>query len=323
MMIGYPSTTKGYRILMNINPIKIIDTMHVTFSESLDFNPNQLLSLPDRAANHFFIDEIPLPIVENVPININNDNDFEFTNDDVHLIVPPPLIPPVRTANVTPRNIIPLERDPYPSRTRTDVPNYFAKAVRYSKATQRDLPSKVLFRKIVSDPMLRDSMTQAVNDLYECGAIELVPLLPSDKPVKTIWVHQEKKDNDGVLIKIKSRVCPQGFRFRPGTDFDPDEVSSSTPHVQTLMLGLSIEVQRNLFTEHLDAVNCFQRESNLPLDSRITIKPTDGFFVPEGMVIRMINALQGSPQAGRIWEDKANIKLITWESFQQWQNFVS
>ena len=41
---------------MNLFPLRIVDTMHVTFAEKFDNNPSELLSLPDRSAEHYFIE---------------------------------------------------------------------------------------------------------------------------------------------------------------------------------------------------------------------------------------------------------------------------
>jgi len=165
--------------------------------------------------------------------------------------------------------------------------------------------------------MLQASMTLAINELYDLKAIELVPLQSGDTLHKTIWVHQPKLDIDGKVIRTKSRACPQGFRFRPDIDYDPDRVASAAPHVQTLMLGFSMEVNLDMHTTHLDVTNCFQAYSELPPDSRILLAPPDGFYVPPGYAIRMINALQGSPQAGRLWQDKADKYLVETLHFNQ------
>jgi hypothetical protein len=77
------------------------------------------------------------------------------------------------------------------------------------------------------------------------------------------------------------------------------------------MIGMQMEVQRNMFTSHLDVTNCFQMYSELPQGTRVILKTPDGFHVPPGMCIRAINALQGSPQAGRLWQDKAEAYLFT------------
>jgi Reverse transcriptase (RNA-dependent DNA polymerase) len=74
-------------------------------------------------------------------------------------------------------------------------------------------------------------MTTTVNELYSINAIELVNLLQSDKPIKAVWVYQDKIDTDVQYIRTKSRICPQGFRFRPGIEYDPNEVASYVPHV--------------------------------------------------------------------------------------------
>jgi hypothetical protein len=165
--------------------------------------------------------------------------------------------------------------------------------------------------------MIRDAMTKTITDLYKIPAIELVPLLPSDREIKAVWVHQPKHDIDGNLLRIKSRICPQGFRFRDGIDFNQDEVASYAPHVQTLMIGFQFEVQRSMYTTHLDVTNCFQMYSVLPTTSLIIMDTPDGFHVPDGFCIRMINALQGSPQASRIWQDAAEAHLLTVLKFQQ------
>ena len=160
-------------------------------------------------------------------------------------------------------------------------------------------------------------MATTVNELYDINAIELVQLLPTDRPIKAVWVHQDKLDSAGNYLCTKSRICPQGFRFRPGIEFDPDEVASYAPHVQTIMIGLQFEVQRNMHTAHLDVTNCFQMYSALPVDSRIILATPEGFVVPKGKAIRLINALQGSPQASRIWQDKAETYLTSKLHFRQ------
>jgi hypothetical protein len=160
-------------------------------------------------------------------------------------------------------------------------------------------------------------MSDTITELYNIKAIELVPINPGDKLIKSVWVHQHKHDGDGKLLRIKSRICPQGFRFREGIEFNPDEVASHAPHVQTLMMGFQFEVQRSMYTEHLDVTNCFQMYSTLDPSYRILLATPEGFNVPSGYAIRMINALQGSPQAGRLWQDKAEAFLLDDLKFRQ------
>ena len=309
-MLGYADRTKGYRILTSTNPVQIVETMHVTFAEELVSSPAPIRSLPDTDGT-YFLDE--------PPAGQHSSFDDDFTSE--HILEPPvdDLTLPgdggtdddsSPSANVTAEDHPPARASPYPPRQHRPPARYTTtNRVFAAKASTTILPTKIYFKDAPQDPMLRTSMTTAIEELYELNAIEIVALQPTDRPIKARWVHQPKVDASGKLLRMKSRVCPQGFRFRPNIDFNPDEVSSAAPSIQTLMLGLNFEVQRRMTTIHVDAVNCFQAESNLPADSRILLQTPDGFYVPPGHAIRMINALQGSPQAGRIWQDKVDIFL--------------
>ena len=77
-------------------------------------------------------------------------------------------------------------------------------------------------------------------------------------------------------------------------------MASYAPHVQTIMIGQQFEVQRQMFTSHLYVTNCFQMYSALPEDSRIILVTPEGFPFSPSYAIRLINALQGFPQARRV-----------------------
>jgi hypothetical protein len=87
--------------------------------------------------------------------------------------------------------------------------------------------------------------------------------------------------------------------------------------MQTIMLGLAIEVNLNLHVIHADADNCFNAYSKLPDDARITLKTPQGMQIPPGQTLLLVNAIQGSPQAGRIWQDLANDFLLNELGFRQ------
>jgi len=87
------------------------------------------------------------------------------------------------------------------------------------------------------------------------------------------------------------------------------------PHVQTIKIGLMFEVQQcNIYTTHLDVENCFQ---DFPVGSSIQLKTPDGFNIPDGSAIRLVNALQGSPQSGRIWQEHVDTFQLTELHFHQ------
>jgi len=53
---------------------------------------------------------------------------------------------------------------------------------------------------------------------------------------------QLKIDADDHWLCIKSRLCSQGFRYRPNIDFGPDNIASYAPHAQRINIGLMFEV---------------------------------------------------------------------------------
>ena len=54
ILIAYAIDTKGYRILTDLRLGTIVETMHVTFAERLQDNPDVLLSLPDHNPDEYF-----------------------------------------------------------------------------------------------------------------------------------------------------------------------------------------------------------------------------------------------------------------------------
>jgi hypothetical protein len=130
-------------------------------------------------------------------------------------------------------------------------------------------------------------------------------------------VHQDKIDSSGNYLRTKSRICPQGFRLRPGIEFDPDEVASHAPHVQTIMIGLQIWSAASNVHKSL---GCNKLFPNLQCTSRRlqnNFSHSRGIFVSSGYAIHLINALQGSPQPRHICQDKEEHFLISTLGFQQ------
>ena len=82
------------------------------------------------------------------------------------------------------------------------------------------------------------------------------------------------------------------------------------------MIGLQFEVQRG-WLQLTWTLRTVSRCTALCPESRIILSTPEGFSVPPGKAIRLINALQGSPQARRLWQDKAEQFLIVRLGFRQ------
>jgi hypothetical protein len=162
----------------------------------------------------------------------------------------------------TPKDHVPIAHDSYPQRERQQV-----NPVCLSQAFNTSLPSRISFSDATTDPMIRDAMTKTITDLYN------IPAIQEDQ--SRLGPSAETRHRWKPLTHQISHF-PQGFRFRDGIDFNQDEVASYAPHVQISMIGFHFEVQRSMYTTHLDVTNCFQVYSLLPTTSRIILDTPDG-----------------------------------------------
>ena len=60
------------------------------------------------------------------------------------------------------------------------------------------------------------------------------------------WVLTKKYDTNGEFKSYKARMVCQGFRQKPGMDYDPDNISSSVARLETLSVFIAIAASLNL-----------------------------------------------------------------------------
>jgi len=61
-------------------------------------------------------------------------------------------------------------------------------AVKKAQAVTPHLP-RINFKLDTSTARPQELMTTTINELYDIKAIELVPLLPTDRPIKAVRAH--------------------------------------------------------------------------------------------------------------------------------------
>jgi hypothetical protein len=71
-------------------------------------------------------------------------------------------------------------------------------------------------------------MQEKIKHLITSGAIKVVPLPPGRKGISCTWAHKRRYDAYGNFTRVKSRICPHGFRQVPSLDYDEDRVSAPT-----------------------------------------------------------------------------------------------
>lgn len=283
-------------------------------------NTNTNHNIPDNHGNNNRYD----PLTEEEETEANYD-----TTSDIHIIQPDSISellddalqqddqltndPPAEEEIQRPRRNIkpPVRYDP------SDPTTYGKKVIFGSTNRQvrrerahrvvkaKELPTKISFNDVKKNPQLCKSMRAEITNLVEKGAIGIAKIRPDDKLITSTWVHQPptEKNPDG-----KSRLCPHGFKQIPGKHYDENKIESPTPCMETIMIGLAIEVNRSQHVIQKDVHKCFA--SYAKNDHRVLMHFPPGMKNIPGHALILLHALQGTKQAARLWYEVAAEKLI-------------
>ena len=126
-------------------------------------------------------------------------------------------------------------------------------------------------------------------------------------------VHKYKTDANNQFLRVKSRICPHGFKQIEGLHYDKKKVASPTAHLPDVLLFLATTCQENMHLRHYDVKSAF----SIPeLKERIVMKFPVGMNKLKGKTVLLKNSLNGLKQAARNWYDKAH-EFMTKEGFKR------
>ena len=130
--------------------------------------------------------------------------------------------------------------------------------------------------------------------------MELV-LRPKDTHViNTKWIFKNKTDEDGEVVRNKSRLATQGCTHVEGIDFD--ESFAPIARLESIRILLSIVCIMNFKLYQMDMESAFL---NGLLNEEVFVEQPTGFQDPHfpNHVLRLKKALYGLKQAPRAWYD--------------------
>jgi len=136
------------------------------------------------------------------------------------------------------------------------------------------------------------------------GVYEVVPRPKGRKVVGSKWVFRIKRGPDGEIQKYKARVVAQGFTQIEGIDYD--ETFAPVAKFASLRVILALAAEHNLEVQQMDVKSAYL---NGNLQEEIFMEAPPGFEVPEGMVLRLVKAVYGTKQGGRVWYEEIREKL--------------
>jgi transposase InsO family protein len=148
-----------------------------------------------------------------------------------------------------------------------------------------------------------EAMHSEYNSLVGVQAWELVSRaeVPASKhAIGCRWTYARKSDG-----RYKARLCAQGFSQRPGLDYD--DTFAPTSKLSTLRTFLSIVASHDLECYQLDVTTAFL---NARIDGEIYMRQPEGFTHNPNLLCRLLRALYGIKQAGRLWHHELRGKLL-------------
>jgi len=133
-------------------------------------------------------------------------------------------------------------------------------------------------------------------NFQQMGVYNIVLWPKGRKVVGSKWVLRIKHGPDGQVQKYKAHIVAQGFTQVEGLDYN--QTFAPVVKLSTFRAILAIAVQQNLTIHQMDVKVAYL---NGKLKEEIYMEAPPGLEIPEGMVLRLNQAVYGTKQGGCVW----------------------
>ena len=166
-------------------------------------------------------------------------------------------------------------------------------------------PKKV--EESLKDENWVESMHQELHQFVRNDVWELVPRPKDTNVINTKWIFKNNTNEDGEIIRNKSRLVAQGYTQVEGIDFD--ESFAPVARLESIQILLSIACIMNFKLYQMDVKSAFL---NRFLNEEVFVEQPKGFHDPHfpDHVLRLKKALYGLKQALRAWYDCLTTYLL-------------
>ena len=142
-----------------------------------------------------------------------------------------------------------------------------------------------------------------IGQMEKMGVWEVVDLPKGEKTIPYSEVFKDKRGPDGEIETRRARIVAGGHKQVEGVDFtDTFSAAAKMPSVRVVLANAAA---KDWEIHHVDVKSAYL---NAPMDKVVYMKPPPGVLKKgqEGMVLKILKALYGMKQAGRLWH-----KLLT------------
>jgi hypothetical protein len=126
--------------------------------------------------------------------------------------------------------------------------------------------------------------------------------------IGTKWVYRNKENEDGIVVKNKSRLVAQGYTKVEGLDFD--ETFAPVARLEAIRILLAYACSRNIKLYQMDVKSAFL---NAKISELVYVEQPHSFEDPikPNHVYKLSKALYGLKQAPRAWYERLRVFLLS------------
>lgn len=146
-------------------------------------------------------------------------------------------------------------------------------------------------------PLWREAIREEVQAHLTNWTYRLTRLPRGAKLTKADFVFTLKRDAAGNIVRYKARWVAKGYSMMKGVDYH--ETWAPVPSMATVRMLFAVAAARDLEIHQLDVRTAYL---NADIDTELYLEQPKGFEQggPE-MVCRVLRAIYGTKQAGRLW----------------------
>lgn len=149
-------------------------------------------------------------------------------------------------------------------------------------------------------------MQEELAAMEENDVWELVPRSPNQNVIGSKWIFVNKFKEDGSIERRKARLVAEGFKQRPGVDFD--QTFAPVVHKTTFQTIFHIAAQQGLHIHQMDVKTAYL---NGERREDVHMKQPPSFEDPARLewVCRLKRSIYGLKQSARCWYEKLRDSL--------------
>ena len=153
-----------------------------------------------------------------------------------------------------------------------------------------------------------DAMGSEFDSMHSFGSWKLVQAPPGARVHGCRWVFAIKRDALGGIKKLKARLVARGNTMQHGVDYD--ESWSPTCRLRSFRYQMAeASADPKIQLRAMDATNAYLHAE---MDTEVYMRQPQGFARgTPGQVCKLLKAVYGCPQSGRLWFKKLRATIMS------------